>query len=812
MPWFLLALALSASVALAQPSPISPVDPRTASDDGFPWAADPALASAFAERTALWQREFLSPLDDRARLLFVRGTPRARRVTLCPEILRDVEIWEYPSSDAVGRSERFILYRPDTASTLRLWSAAEGPLAVYTREAARWLEDWQSSRRGRRLDLQVCKDASAVMEALALPGAAEGGPVVRLDRVAPPSDLNAWTRAVAAEPRVVRPPGLGELGARIEPVPLGLRGLVRVDLTLPDRTLLKTVAQRAEGAAEAEVKRIHALHVEVAVERQGRVLEVLRARFELPAEEGATGPLALSLEPRLRAGDGYLLRFRVRDEQGGGESRRSERIDVPYSDTSLPATAATSPEAILEAAQRAAVPLPGVDTLSLVPPDRDVLLGVWRAEAIVTGSKIRRVVFSLDDAAQLTRSGPPWTAELRLPSIPREITVKAEGLDAANQVVASDLLVLNQVRGSLEVRLVEPKPGAAFGAKFLTRAELVVPDGRKVERVEFRLGDRLVATRNSPPWSARLDTPRDLADPLAFVGVTAILDDGSRSEDVRFLRGPENAERVEVDFVELYTSVVDRDGRPVTDLPESAFQVFEDSRRQKIARFSSVTDLPLTLGVVIDTSGSMLDSLGQARAAAGGFLRTLIGPGDRAFAVRFAGRPQLVAARTPDADAVARSLEAVVAEGSTALHDAIVHSLYYFRGTRGQRALVLLSDGDDTSSLVPFEQAIDIAKRSGVAIYAIGLKLSVVDVAARRKLQALARETGGQAFFVGQAEELEGVYAAIEKELKSQYLVGYVSDARADGRAGAGAEFRSVEVKLSGFPGLKARTARGYYR
>jgi VWFA-related protein len=804
--WIVLLLTLSTASAEAQ-TPL--LDPRTATDDGFSWAADPALTAAVEQRTALWQREFLSPLDDRARLLFVRGTPRARRITQCPEILRDVEIWEYASSSGAGPGERFVLFRPDSASTLRLWRSAEGPLAVYTREAAHWLEDWQSAqRRGRRLDLQVCKDASAVMAALALPGVAEGGAVVRLDSIAPPVDIGAWAREVAAEPRTTPPPDLGALGVRVEAVPLGLRGLVRVDLTLPDRALLKTVAQRTEGAAEGEPKRIYALAVEAAVERQGRVLEVLRARFELPVEDGATGPLALSLEPRLRAGDGYRLRFRVRDEQGGGESRASSTVDVPFTDpTALPPT---SPEAILAEAQRAAVPLPGVDTLSLVPPDRDVLLGVWRAEAIVTGSKIRRVVFSLDDAPQLTRSGPPWTAELRLPSVPREIAVKAEGLDAANQVVAADTVVLNQVRGSLEVRLVEPKPGASLGVTFVARAELVVPDGRKVERAEFRLGDRLVATRTVPPWTARLETPRDLSDPLAFVGVTAILDDGSRAEDVRFLRGPENAERVEVDFVELYTTVVDRDGRPVTDLPESAFQVFEDGRRQKLARFSAVTDLPLTLGVVIDTSGSMLDSLGQARAAAAGFLRALVGPGDRAFAVRFAGKPQLVAARTPDADAVARSLETVVAEGSTALHDAIVHSLYYFRGTRGQRALVLLSDGDDTSSLVPFEQAIDIAQRSGVAIYAIGLKLSLADLEARRKLQALARETGGQAFFVGGAEELEGVYAAIEKELKSQYQLGYVSDAKAGGKSTPA--FRSVEVKLTGVNGLKARTARGYYR
>ena len=110
--WIILLLTLSTASAEAQ-TPV--LDPRTETDDGFSWAADPALAAAVAQRTALWQHEFLSPLDDRARLLFVRGNPRSRRITQCPEILRDVEIWEYANSSGAGPSERFVLFRPDSA-------------------------------------------------------------------------------------------------------------------------------------------------------------------------------------------------------------------------------------------------------------------------------------------------------------------------------------------------------------------------------------------------------------------------------------------------------------------------------------------------------------------------------------------------------------------------------------------------------------------------------------------------------------------------------------------------------------------------
>jgi VWFA-related protein len=163
-------------------------------------------------------------------------------------------------------------------------------------------------------------------------------------------------------------------------------------------------------------------------------------------------------------------------------------------------------------------------------------------------------------------------------------------------------------------------------------------------------------------------------------------------------------------------------------------------------------------------------------------------------------------ARTSDVGAVAQALDSLNAVGSTALYDAVVTSLYYFRGVRGRRALILLSDGEDTSSTIPYRDALEYAKRSGVAVYSVGLDIGRLDFDVRKKLGELAEQTGGRSFFIRQAEELRAVYAEIERELRSQYLVAYNSDRPSS----ASAEFREVEVRVRDGK-LSARTIRGYY-
>jgi Ca-activated chloride channel family protein len=464
------------------------------------------------------------------------------------------------------------------------------------------------------------------------------------------------------------------------------------------------------------------------------------------------------------------------------------------------------PEDVLVAVgqQLAEERLPGADSLVLIPPESDVILGLWRAEALVTGERITKVVFKVDGDVQLTRGRPPFTAEVRLSKYPVEQVVSAEGYDEDGELVAADEVILNQPRGALRVRILEPgRGGSPPGTTIPARAEVVVPEGRRVSRVEFRINDAVVTTLEKPPWQATVEVP--LLGELSYLTVVAELDDGSRAEDVRFFNTPEYLEEVDVNLVELYTTVTDRSGGLMRGLTQGDFTVLEDGRSQEIVKFELVEDLPLTIGITIDTSGSMVNSLIEAQRAATDFVTKIITRRDRCFAMSFSSRPVMLMPPTNDVDAVAASLQSLSATGFTSLYDAIVHSLYYFRGVRGRRALVLLSDGEDTSSNLAYRDALEYARRAGVAIYTIGLDVGALNVTLKNKLQTLSEETGGRHFFIKNADELSGVYAEIEEELRSQYLLAYSSDKPMDGT------YRAVEVKVKG-RGLKARTARGVYQ
>lgn len=334
---------------------------------------------------------------------------------------------------------------------------------------------------------------------------------------------------------------------------------------------------------------------------------------------------------------------------------------------------------------------------------------------------------------------------------------------------------------------------------------MVVPKRRQVSLVEFRVGDEVQAELDRPPWITEIDVPRRSSEgqPI-FLTVTATLDDGSSTEDVRFLSTSALTDSIDVDLVELYTTVLDRGNRPVTGLERTDFTVVEDGIRQEIAEFARVQDLPLTLGVTIDTSASMDEVMEETRRAASQFLANLIRPTDTAFAVAFASRPHLLMGQTSDLEAVVDTIRGLRTGGQTALHDALMTSLYYLRGVTGRRALVLLSDGEDTSSAAAFADVLEYARHSEVVIYAIGLGIGHNQAQLLANLDQIASVTGGRAFLIDAARELRPVYRQIERELRSQYLLAYNSN---QGRGGD--DFREVEVRVS--DGRRARTISGYY-
>ena len=292
-----------------------------------------------------------------------------------------------------------------------------------------------------------------------------------------------------------------------------------------------------------------------------------------------------------------------------------------------------------------------------------------------------------------------------------------------------------------------------------------------------------------------------LTRPLAFVRAVAYLADGNSTENLVFVNAPENMAELNVNFVELYASVFDRQGHPVAGLTQKDFAVTEDGTKQEISRFDRVTDLPIHAAVAIDVSASMAPNLEEAQAAALRFLQGTVRPKDRAEVITFNDHPMLAVKFTRDVKALAGGLAGLKAERGTALYDSLIFSFYTFNGLKGRRALLLLSDGKDEGSRFTFEEALEFARRAGVTVYPIGLGEQVD----KRKLSRIAEETGGRAFFPKAAGDLAGIYATIEEELRSQYLIAYQSTTT---RTDPG--FRTVDLKVAK-SGLEAKTMRGYY-
>jgi VWFA-related protein len=611
--------------------------------------------------------------------------------------------------------------------------------------------------------------------------------------LAAPADLAAWAKAAAATQVPDAPPALDVTSLELRfPELSQQRMVVRAYATLkPDR-----VKPYQEGERKPEIQ----LAVDGIVESGGKAFEDFRLRYRMPVP-GPGEPLVLALDRHLRPGEWFVMRLHVRDETGGAEARLTRAFRVPISATGDDLQTQVAQEGELIPVQVGR----GKDSLLLLPPPVDVVLGLWRAEVLVTGERIKKVVFLVDGVNQLTRTAAPFSAEVRLAHFPTEQVVRAEGYDAEGKLVAADEVIVNQPRGALTVWITEPAKGSRLPpGKTLAKAEVAVPDGRRLETLEFKVNDKTVTTLTKAPWQAQVPVPNE---DVAYVTVVATLDDGNRAETVRFVRAPQYFEEVDVNLVELYVAVTDHSNELVRGLTQDDFEVLEAGKKQEISKFELVENLPLTVGILLDTSGSMRSSLVQAQNAAAEFLRGVMTQRDRSFAVSFASRPRLDMPPTDDVEAVVRSFEDLQAVGDTALHDALVHSLYYFRGIKGQRALVLLSDGDDNASYIPYKDALEYARRSGVAIYSIGFNLPGFAVGLKGKLTEIAETTGGKAFFTGKAEELPAIYAQIERELRSRYLVAYNSN-ETGGTPGA---FREVEVKVKR-NGLKARTARGYYQ
>lgn len=268
-----------------------------------------------------------------------------------------------------------------------------------------------------------------------------------------------------------------------------------------------------------------------------------------------------------------------------------------------------------------------------------------------------------------------------------------------------------------------------------------------------------------------------------------------------------------VDLVSLNITVMEG-AKYVTVLEQEDFEIYEDGVRQQPAFFTKGQQ-PIALAILLDTSASMEGKIDTAQEAAIGFARRMRS-GDVMEVIEFDGQVSILQGFTSDVAALERAIRQATVNGSTSLYNAIYVSLKDVRKARARdsedirrEAIVVLSDGDDTSSLVAYEEVLDLAKRSETAIYAIGLRQNDGPKREFKEaefvLRQLSQETGGRVFYPGSVTELPKIYEQIAQELSSQYSVGYVSKNSA--RNGA---WRRINVRVTR-PGFVARTRQGYF-
>jgi Ca-activated chloride channel family protein len=302
---------------------------------------------------------------------------------------------------------------------------------------------------------------------------------------------------------------------------------------------------------------------------------------------------------------------------------------------------------------------------------------------------------------------------------------------------------------------------------------------------------------------------------LALVGVAALAAVARAQAPARpSPRTPVFGAGIEV--INLNVSVTDARGRYVTDLKKDDFSVFEDGVRQDLSIFSH-EDIPISLVLMLDTSASMDEKLPTARAAAIRFVGTLR-PQDDAQVMQFNDRTTILQDFAADHPKLEAAISRTEAAGPTALHNALYVALKELEKQKTQvelrrRAIVLLSDGEDTASLVSDDQVLDLARKTEINIYAISLRPrrmpdrnSVRFSQAAHLLTALTQDTGGQVHFPNSLSELDAVYDRIAEELRTQYSLGYVSNnPRRDGK------WRRIVVRVPTHEDVQVRHKLGYF-
>ena len=444
-------------------------------------------------------------------------------------------------------------------------------------------------------------------------------------------------------------------------------------------------------------------------------------------------------------------------------------------------------------------------TVRIVPPQRvgELLGGKIKVQTLIIDPRVAAVDFLLDGQLADRVSRPPFETNLQLDDPAREQTLDVQAWGAVGEVLGSDSVVLNRLDTTFTVRIarIHPDEDGVWA-----EAAVWVPRTALLERVHFYRNEELVSAVDD--FAVPADgTPVTVAAQVVDVGpddylrVSARLADGREREDAELLAGAEFQNEVDVQLVQLQVLVVDRNGNPASDLKLEDFEVRENGEQREVENLFVSNDIPLSLGLAVDSSDSVLPIWRDLRTVAASFIGSSLSPGDRAFLVDFDDSVRLLQPLTGDKTFLVGALGRLIPFGGTALNDGLLFSLLQYGREPGRRALVVITDGADRHSRSRPRQSADFAERLGVPIYFIELdptlaqavtrfgdRLIDADSEARQRqnmrnrLEWVSQRTGGRLFHVRVAEanppwtdRIGLVFDRIEDDLRHQHVLTYYS-------------------------------------
>jgi Ca-activated chloride channel family protein len=407
-----------------------------------------------------------------------------------------------------------------------------------------------------------------------------------------------------------------------------------------------------------------------------------------------------------------------------------------------------------------------------------------------------RVTVTVDGQKIVEGLRSPWHVPVDFGPLPVEHRIVVTALGSDRKRVQWQTTI-NKGRQTLGVK-IEP----VDAANRVFEAHVTAPDEDPVTSVSVWDDGKAVASADAPPYRFTVPAEHYLQQ---TVQVTARTKSGDEAADFWSATGGKS-ESLEVRTVPLFVSVVDNKGTARDDVDQALFKVIDNGTEGRILQIGKAFDQPISIVLLLDASNSMTAEMPQATRAAVNFVERTLKPGDRCAVFSVRSSPRREVELTADRASVEKVIKEIKPAGRTALYDAVASAERELRDEKNRRAIVILTDGGDTSSIASFDEIDRLTKEAGVPIYVITYDSGVNEDVTQdmNRLQYLAGETGG--FLVtASAQNLQARYTEIEKDLRAQYAITYqITDLTRHN------QWRKVHVMLKS-PQLTARTIRGYF-